>query len=50
MPHVVVVGSINMDLVVRLQRLPRPGQTVVCTIFKPFPGARGQTRLSRPFA
>jgi ribokinase len=27
-PHVVVVGSVNRDLVVRLERLPGPGETV----------------------
>ena len=41
MPHVVVVGSINMDLVVRLQRLPRPGQTVVAHDLQTIPGGKG---------
>jgi len=28
-PRIVVVGSVNVDLIVRSERLPRPGETVV---------------------
>ncbi|UCH36420.1 MAG: ribokinase [Armatimonadota bacterium] len=41
MPRVVVVGSINMDLVVRAERLPRPGETVRGTEFHTIPGGKG---------
>src|SRR5690348_2601635 len=40
-PHVVVVGSINMDLVVRVARLPRPGETLSGHDFRTFPGGKG---------
>ncbi|MGD0613086.1 MAG: ribokinase, partial [Anaerolineales bacterium] len=29
MPHIIVVGSSNTDLIVRAERLPRPGETVL---------------------
>lgn len=38
---VVVVGSLNMDLVVRTPRLPRPGETVAAHGFGRFPGGKG---------
>src|SRR5438270_8777896 len=41
MPHVIVVGSINMDLVVRLARLPRPGETVPAHDLQTIPGGKG---------
>lgn len=41
MPRVVVIGSINMDLVVRAERLPRPGETVRGTEFRTIPGGKG---------
>jgi ribokinase len=36
-----VVGSINLDLVARVQALPRPGETLVGTAFERFPGGKG---------
>ena len=40
-PHIVVVGSINMDLVARMARLPRPGETVHGDDFQTIPGGKG---------
>lgn len=36
-----VVGSINLDFVVRLDRLPRPGETVTARDFARLPGGKG---------
>jgi ribokinase len=36
-----VVGSINLDLVARCERLPRPGETVTNATFERFPGGKG---------
>jgi len=38
---VVVVGSLNMDLVARAQRLPVPGETVAGRTFATVPGGKG---------
>ncbi|WP_060483212.1 ribokinase [Pseudomonas sp. NBRC 111119] len=38
---VVVVGSLNMDLVARAQRLPRPGETLAGDRFFTAPGGKG---------
>src|ERR1700749_4885444 len=40
-PHLTVVGSINLDLVVRAERLPRPGETVSGARFARVPGGKG---------
>jgi ribokinase len=40
-PRLVVVGSINLDLVARTQRLPRPGETVTDATFSQIPGGKG---------
>jgi ribokinase len=40
-PHLTVVGSINLDLVVRTERLPRPGETVSGASFSRVPGGKG---------
>lgn len=39
--QVVVVGSLNMDLVARVVRLPRPGETLVGETFGTVPGGKG---------
>src|SRR3954451_25415311 len=36
-----VVGSINLDLVARVEQLPRPGETVSGSDFQRFPGGKG---------
>jgi ribokinase len=36
-----VVGSINLDLVARAERLPRPGETVTGAAFTRIPGGKG---------
>lgn len=38
---IVVVGSLNMDLVVRSPRLPEPGETILGIEFNTFPGGKG---------
>jgi ribokinase len=38
---VVVVGSLNLDLVTRTSRLPGPGETVIGSSYAEFPGGKG---------
>lgn len=40
-PSLTVVGSINLDLVARCERLPQPGETVSDASFERFPGGKG---------
>ncbi|MGH3105070.1 MAG: ribokinase [Gaiellaceae bacterium] len=40
-PSLTVVGSINLDLVVRVQRLPRPGETLSGATMERVPGGKG---------
>jgi len=40
-PHILVVGSVNMDLVVRCPRLPEPGETLAGSDFRLVPGGKG---------
>jgi ribokinase len=40
-PRIVVVGSVNLDLVARAERLPRPGETVSGATFARIPGGKG---------
>lgn len=39
--HIVIVGSLNMDLVVRIPRIPKPGETLTGGTFATFPGGKG---------
>jgi ribokinase len=40
-PRITVVGSVNLDLVARAERLPRPGETVSGATFERVPGGKG---------
>ena len=44
--HIVVVGSINMDLVARMARLPRPGETVESHDLSQIPGGKGANQAA----
>src|ERR1043166_5679986 len=39
--RIVVVGSINLDLVATAQRIPAPGETIAGSSFQTFPGGKG---------
>ena len=41
MSQIMVVGSLNMDLVVRMPAIPRPGETLLGGRFATFPGGKG---------
>ena len=41
MAKIVVVGSFNMDLVVRMPAIPRPGETLLGGVFATYPGGKG---------
>ncbi|HEU4451252.1 MAG TPA: PfkB family carbohydrate kinase, partial [Gaiellaceae bacterium] len=40
-PSLTVVGSVNLDLVARCERLPEPGETVTGATFARIPGGKG---------
>ncbi|MDQ3066125.1 MAG: ribokinase [Actinomycetota bacterium] len=40
-PSITVVGSVNLDLVARVEALPRPGETVTGATFDRVPGGKG---------
>ena len=40
-PRITVVGSVNLDLVARVDRLPEPGETVGGATFSRIPGGKG---------
>jgi ribokinase len=40
-PRLTVVGSINLDLVARAERLPRAGETITGATFERIPGGKG---------
>jgi ribokinase len=39
--RVAVVGSLNMDLVIRTPRLPAPGETALGSAYRTYPGGKG---------
>ena len=40
-PKLSVIGSVNLDLVARCDRLPRPGETLTDATFARYPGGKG---------
>jgi ribokinase len=46
MAEIVVLGSINMDLVVRAERMPRPGETLRGEGFTTVPGGKGANQAA----
>ena len=41
MPSIAVIGSVNLDFVARVARLPRPGETVTGAELSRYPGGKG---------
>lgn len=41
MKNICVIGSLNMDLVVNVDTMPKPGQTIIESNFKEVPGGKG---------
>jgi ribokinase len=41
---IVVVGSFNMDLVVRMPVIPKPGETLLGGVFATYPGGKGSNQ------
>jgi len=41
LPKITVVGSVNMDLIVRTPRIPSPGETIIGSGFHTAPGGKG---------
>jgi len=39
--RILVVGSLNMDLVIRSPRFPKAGETILGGLFQTFPGGKG---------
>lgn len=46
MSDIVVLGSLNMDLIVRTERIPRPGETVHGYGFSTVPGGKGANQAA----
>ena len=38
---IVVIGSSNTDLVIRVPRIPRPGETIIGSAFSTMQGGKG---------
>ena len=47
MKNICVIGSLNMDLVVNVDKMPKPGQTIIGSNFKEVPGGKGHEPLCR---
>jgi ribokinase len=44
--HIVVLGSLNVDLVANVSHLPRPGETVMAESLQTFPGGKGANQAA----
>ena len=38
---IIVFGSLNMDMVMRLEKMPRPGDTALCPRYQMVAGGKG---------
>ena len=45
---IAVLGSLNMDFVVRVERLPLPGETILGSNFETIPGGKGANQAFVP--
>jgi len=45
-PRILVVGSANIDLVTRVKRVPKPGETVIGLSFDTVPGGKGANQAT----
>ncbi|CAH0125242.1 Ribokinase [Arthrobacter sp. Bi83] len=43
-PDIVVVGSVNLDMVATVQSLPKPGETTLARTYAEFPGGKGSNQ------
>src|SRR5262249_33433149 len=48
MGKVIVAGSINMDIVARATKFPRPGETIMAGTMDFFPGGKGANQAVAP--
>src|SRR5260370_31445501 len=46
MRRIVVRGSLNVDLVARVPRLPQPGETIMAESLQTFPGGKGANQAA----
>jgi len=46
MGRIVVLGSLNVDLVARVPHLPRPGETIMAESLQTFPGGKGANQAA----
>ena len=46
MKNILVIGSLNMDLVINTDRIPEPGETIHGSGFSHFPGGKGANQAS----
>jgi ribokinase len=38
---IVIFGSLNIDMVMQVEKMPRPGETILCPSYKMVPGGKG---------
>jgi ribokinase len=48
MPSITIVGSLNMDLVVRVAHLPASGETILGRDYHTIPGGKGANQAGLP--
>ena len=43
---IIVPGSVNADLLFKVEKLPRPGETVLCPSYVMAPGGKGANQAA----